>query len=316
MKNLTQEEFNFKFNLLHNDFVELISDYKNMKSDIICLCNICGNVFSLLASNYKLKYLCPVCCRYLISGKSKKQTTESFIEKAKKVHGDKYDYSMVNYINSSTKVKIICRQCGKIFEQRPCDHINKKYGCPECGKKRRGKLIAKKTRKTTEQYVEEAIALLGNTFDYSRVNYVNNKTNIEIICKKHGSFWQRPDHHLKDFVGCPKCRASGPEQVIINYLDSNKIEYDFQKTFEECKSIKELPFDFYIPNINLLIEYQGEQHYKEMRFEGTDLAYRQKCDKLKKDFAISKGFDFLEIPYWENKNIRKILDENIKKKCE
>ena len=70
-----------------------------------------------------------------------------------------------------------------------------------------------------------------------------------------------------------------------------------------------------MPSNNLLIEYQGEQHYKGMRFDDFDLTYRQKCDKIKKDFALSNGFNFLEIPYWENKNIRNILDENIKKKC-
>ncbi len=238
-------------------------------------------------------------------------TKEEFITKAKKVHGDKYDYSLVEYKGSQINVKIICRRCGEIFEQRPGDHINKKYGCKKCGIKHSAKLRAELQKKSTEQFITEATSLLGNTFDYSKVNYVNNKTDIEIICKKHGVFWQRPDHHLRDFCGCPKCKASGPEQVIINYLDNNKIIYDFQKSFKECKSINKLPFDFYIPSINLLIEYQGEEHYKPMRFNKSNLEYRQKCDKIKKDFALNNGFNFLEIPYWENKNMINIIGETI-----
>lgn len=248
----------------------------------------------------------------------RKLTTEQFIEKAKMVHGDKYDYSLVEYKGSQINIKIKCNKCGNIFSQRPVDHINKKYGCNKCGRKNSARLKAEMYKKSTEQFVKEAVQLLGNVFDYSKVEYINNKTNIEIICKKHGSFWQRPDHHLKDFCGCPKCKASGPEQVIINYLDKNKISYDFQKTFNECKSIKELPFDFYLKDYNLLIEYQGEQHYKKMRFEKFDLTYRQKCDKIKKEFALNNNFNFLEIPYWENKNIFNIIGEaieNIKKKC-
>ena len=245
----------------------------------------------------------------------KKQTREEFIEKAKIIHGNKYDYSQVVYVNSLTNVKILCKECGNIFKQRPGDHINKKYGCPKCGRKHVGKVLADLQKKTTEQFITEAIELFGNTFDYSKVKYINNKTPVEIICKKHGTFWQRPDPHLKDLCGYPKCNASGPEQIIINYLDNKRIEYRFQKTFKECRSVKKLPFDFYVPSNNLLIEYQGEQYYKGMRFDDFDLTYRQKCDKIKKDFALSNGFNFLEIPYWENKNIRNILDENIKKKC-
>ena len=241
----------------------------------------------------------------------KKLTIEQFIEKAKLIHGDKYDYSLVEYKGSQINVKIICRKCGEIFNQRPGDHINKKYGCPKCNRKHSAKLRAELQKKPTEQFIEEAEKALGNTFDYSKVNYINNKTDIEIICKMHGSFWQRPDHHLKDFCGCPKCKASGPEQVIISYLDSNNINYEFQKSFKKCKFIKELPFDFYIPCVNLLIEYQGEQHYKEMRFDGSNLTYRQKCDKIKKDFALNNGFNFLEIPYWKNKNMLNIIGETI-----
>lgn len=217
-------------------------------------------------------------------------TKEEFIERAKLTHGDKYDYNLVEYKNNRTKVKIKCDEHG-IFLTKPNTLLSGSR-CPTCGREHSAKIRAKLQKKSTEQFIEEVEKALGNTFDYSKVNYINNKTNIEIICKRHGSFWQRPDHHVKDFCGCPKCNASGPEQVIINYLDSNNINYEFQKTFKKCKFIKELPFDFYIPDANLLIEYQDEQHYKKMRFEGSDLTRRQKYDKIKKILRCPMGLIF------------------------
>ena len=110
----------------------------------------------------------------------KKLTTEEFIEKARGVHGDKYDYSKVNYINSKTKIYIICPIHGE-FEQTPSNHLhkNKPQGCPKC-KKNKLRLIKSLT---SEEFIAKAIEIHGNKYDYSKVKYINaRKKVIMILC--------------------------------------------------------------------------------------------------------------------------------------
>lgn len=139
------------------------------------------------------------------SNKNKKlnyryKTTEEFVKKAIAKHGNKYDYSLVDYVNAKTKVKIICPIHGK-FEQIPRAHING-GGCPKCHGK----------SKTTEDIVTEFIKKHGNKYDYSLVVYKNNLTTVDIICPIHGVFRQRPKDHLMG-KGCQKCSGV--------YMDTN-----------------------------------------------------------------------------------------------
>ena len=123
----------------------------------------------------------------------KKKTTEQFIKEAKAIHGDKYDYSKVNYKGCFEKVCIICPIHGE-FWQTPAMHLSGQ-GCSKCcGRK----------RKTKEEFIEDAKKVHGNKYDYSKVNYVNNKTKVIITCPIHGDFLQRPDRHLFG-CGCNKC---------------------------------------------------------------------------------------------------------------
>lgn len=121
--------------------------------------------------------------------------TEDFIEKAKSIHGNEYDYNMVEYINNRTKIKIICAKHG-VFEQSPANHTHckLKQGCPECGKS--------KTKKVT--FLEDAKIVHKNKYDYSKVNYSGCKEKVIIICPTHGEFLQKPDNHKRG-SGCPKC---------------------------------------------------------------------------------------------------------------
>ena len=150
----------------------------------------------------------------------KKLTTEQFIEKAKKVHGDKYDYSKVEYIDATVKVCIICPIHGE-FLQLPSIHLSG-CGCIKC---------ANKCHHTKKTFIEEAIKIHGNKYDYSKVDYKNNKTKVCISCKEHGEFWIRPDHHLQG-QGCPKC--GGTKKLTTKEFEEksnliHKFKYDYSK---------------------------------------------------------------------------------------
>jgi len=139
-------------------------------------------------------------------GSGKKQTKDEFIEKANKVHNNKYDYSKVDYINSGTKVEIICPEHGSFF-QTPRNHVAGQ-ACKECGYDK----LKEKFTKNSDKFKQQAHLVHKNKYDYSKVEYINNHTPVEIICPEHGSFFQSPLSHLKG-RRCPQCgRLSGAEK--------------------------------------------------------------------------------------------------------
>ena len=144
----------------------------------------------------------------------KKLTTEEFIEKAIAVHGDRYDYSLVDYKTIKTPIKIICKIHG-IFEQIPNNHTNG-LNCDKCGIESSIKV----RRLSLEKFIEKATLVHGDRYDYSLVDYKNAKIHVKIICKEHGIFLQAPEKHT-DGNGCSECMHCGFMQnksAIVYYL--------------------------------------------------------------------------------------------------
>ena len=197
-----------------------------------------------------------------------KFNTDIFLEKAHKVHGDEYDYSKVEYKNSNTKVIIICRKHGE-FLQAPHKH-NDGQGCPLCRiEKMKERFIErnKKPELSIEKrkmvFLEKAHKVHGDKYDYSKVEYKHSTKKVEIVCKKHGSFWQKPDDHTRRKCGCPICKESRGEIIVASLLDAIGISYIREKWFDDCRGEtgRVLPFDFFLPDYNTIIEFDGEQHF-------------------------------------------------------
>lgn len=131
----------------------------------------------------------------------KRLTTEEFVTRAQGVHGDAYDYSQTEYVKASEPVTIVCPVHGP-FLQRPNKHLSGQ-GCPECSRatRSRGQAMG------AEEFVTRARAVHGDAYDYSHVDYRNNRTKVEIICPVHGPFMQTPGKHLQG-NGCPSCGHS------------------------------------------------------------------------------------------------------------
>lgn len=169
---------------------------------------------------------------------SEKKSTESFIDEAIKKHGDKYDYTKVEYVDCKTKVEIICPIHGS-FWQTPNMHLSKGRGCPMCG----GTM-----KLNDETFKERAFLVHGNKYDYRKVEYVNNKTKVVIICPEHGEFLQTPNSHLKG-EGCPICKAVKSRKLIygVGIYDDDipltdkgnyKIYYTWRAMLSRCYSEK------------------------------------------------------------------------------
>jgi very-short-patch-repair endonuclease len=165
-------------------------------------------------------------------------------------------------------------------------------------------------KSTLQEFIEKARKVHGNKYDYSKVEYKNTRTKVCIICPEHGEFWQRPDHHLNLKHGCPKCNESQGEKSVVYFLLENNILFERQKRFDECRNKNPLPFDFYLPEHNILIEYDGEQHYRSIdTFGGKKrFQYLKNNDAIKNDFCKSNNMKLLRIPYWEINNISEIFE--------
>ena len=151
--------------------------------------------------------------------------TEEFINKANKVHNGKYDYSKVEYVNAKTKVCIICPEHGE-FWQTPNNHLSGK-GCALCANENKLHLY----NKSNDKFISEAQMIHYDKYDYSKVEYVNAKTKVCIICPEHGEFWQTPHNHLQG-QGCPKCSPTLKLNKDVFIENSNKKhngKYDYSK---------------------------------------------------------------------------------------
>lgn len=130
----------------------------------------------------------------------RKLTKEQFIENSIKIHGDKYDYSKVEYIDNMTHVEIFCKKHNEYFPQTP--NLHRRSGCPKCGEESR----IKSQTKTKEDFIKDAISVHGDKYSYDDVDYKGNKEEVTIFCKVHNEYFnKRPDAHISQKQGCPKC---------------------------------------------------------------------------------------------------------------
>jgi hypothetical protein len=270
-------------NLVTYDFSEFV--YKDNKTKSTVICKKHQIKFHRNLKQIRKGILCTIC--------SDKITTNlNFINKSKRIWSEnKWDYSKTMYTGNRNKIKIVCKKHGYEFEVYPNQHLKLQKDCVYC-----------KQEKMSLDFINKSKEIWGNRLDYSSLLYKNNKTNVTLICKKHGEFKQRPDNHLFNMNGCPSCNKSKGEIIISNFLDKNGIEYIFQKRFQNCVNKYQLRFDFYLPVQNKCIEYNGEQHYEKVNFFGGDktLKYNKKRDNIKLNFCIDNDIELIIIKYNES----------------
>lgn len=292
-KRYTTETFIEAAKQVHNnyyDYSEVV--YKNAKTKVKIGCPKHGP-FWQEPFNHLKGVRCPHCGGEA-GGKKITSTTEEFIRKATAIHGDKYDFSKVNYTAAIDKVPVICKEHGE-FWMTP-QNILAGHGCPEC---------AGNIQLDTEEFIRRANEIHDGIYDYSKTVYVNNHEKVCIIChkknrngKEHGEFWQNPASHMKG-VGCPKCNSSHLEKQMRSFLGHNDILFEEQKTFDWLADDGHMYLDFFIPEYGVAIECQGSQHILAYDVWGGEqgLKERQRHDELKKQLCNERG---IEVIYFTN----------------
>lgn len=154
---------------------------------------------------------------------------------------------------------------------------------------------------TTEEFVKNAQEIHGDKYDYSKVNYIRNYQKVCIICPEHGEFNQEANSHLHG-IGCPKCRQSHGEAIIRNIMEEYYVKYQNQYRINISKTINSSGYsyiDFYLPDFNIFIEYNGIQHYVPVEHFGGELRFKKQTqrDQYIKDYCKINNIKLLEIPY-------------------
>lgn len=228
------KRFIIKAKEIHNNKYDYSKvEYVNAHTKVCIICPIHGE-FWITPNSHLNGNGCAKC------SSNKKMTTEEFINRAKLIHGDKYDYSKVEYVNAQTKVCVICPIHGE-FWVTPSNHLRER-GCPKC--RSRKKLVSnysvskpmKIKKHTNETFIERARKIHGDKYNYSKVEYINNKRKVCIICPIHGEFWVRADNFLNG-QGCPKCgdliKYEAKKTTIEDWIEAaNKLhnnKYDYSK---------------------------------------------------------------------------------------
>jgi hypothetical protein len=272
------------------DYSKVDYQKNNIKVEIICK-KVNHGSFYQTPNKHLLGRGCPLCANETRND-NKRRTLKQFIEESNKIHDFYYDYSDSIYTGALSYINIRCPKHG-IFKQKANDHLNG-HGCKYCGIEEN----AQKLLKSTDDIIQRAKEVHGDFFDYSKVQYKGIYERITIICPIHKEFNQIANVHLRG-GGCPKCSKSKGEKLISKILDKHKISYKEQHKFQECRYIIPLPFDFYLYELSICIEFQGEQHYFEKEFWGgrKSFEYLKNNDSIKKEFCRNNKIGLIEVPY-------------------
>jgi len=280
-------------------------NYVDSKTKVCIICHEHGE-FWQTPNKHLQGQGCPECGKLI---NKKCFTTKDFIKRAKKIYGDRYDYSKVEYKKAIEKVCIICPEHGE-FWITPHNHLEGKK-CVHCAIIER----SNKKRNKQEDVIKKAKEIHNDKYDYSKVEYHKMHDKVCIICPEHGEFWQSMANHING-KGCPKCKEPLMEMEIEKRLDNESIKYEKQKTFKWLKFKKHLYLDFFLPDYNIAIECQGLQHFKPIKYFGGEEKFKVylERDKIKKDLCEHNGIKV--IFYTDEKikgtNIFKKIDEIIK----
>lgn len=233
-----------------------------------------------------------------------KHDTRPYVDRAKEVHGDAYDYTDTVYTTMHDRITVRCNTHGTVSTPTASDHIRKGAGCKQC---RYTKAINSRAgsnkRWDTNEFISRAREVHGDKYSYDATEYTNAHTKVIVTCPVHGDWETRPSDHIRGNggfgLGCPLCtsKMSAPERLIASTLTELGIMYKTQHPTEIRSDKGSLLFyDFYIPATNLCIEYDGRQHITNDTIY-QDHERRQYLDNLKDTDASNRNYTLIRIPY-------------------
>lgn len=281
MKRLTTQEFIEKAKSIHGDKYDYSKAiYTTAKKKLIIICPIHGE-FKQTPDGHLHGQGCPK-CKFEKLSSERRLTINEFIEKAREIHGDKYDYSNTVYVNSNTKLEILCPEHG-YFSMLPFNHLSGK-GCPKCGI-----LKLKESRSlTNEEFIKKAKEVHGDRYDYSITQYTGIENPISFICPEHGIITQIANIHLHTKIGCPSCAGNKKlttEEFIQRSIKVHGNKYDYSK----------VNYVNYNTKVTIICPEHGEfQQTPQEHLRGSGCP---KCNQSKGEVLVENILKELKLPY-------------------
>lgn len=300
-KKTTEEARKEIYDLVGDEYT-LKGEYINSDTKIDLIHNECGYEYSVRLRYFtKLGRRCHKCSGTYshINGK----TTEEYKKEVYREVGDEY-VVLGEYTNNHTKINLYHTVCEKEYWVTPNDFVSKGRRCGNC---------TPRQLKTLEEFKEEVYSLEGEEYMVTG-EYINNRTNIEFRHEECGEYFEiRPCNFLSG-GRCTVCRESKGERAVKDYLDKNNIQYEQEKSYKDLVYERPLRFDFYLPEYNLLIEYDGEQHFRHVEYFGTydNFIKLQERDELKNEYCLMNDIPLFRIPYTKLSDIDNVLEETLK----
>lgn len=285
MKRKNDKQFQQEvYNLVGGEYV-FMEPYINSYTKIKVKHNKCGRVYEVQPNAFLHGSRCPYCVY-----ESFRKTNNKFKQEIYDLVGDEYTF-LDSYVNNKTKIKVKHNKCGNVYKVTPGNFIHGNR-CPYC---------SITGRKTDAEFKQEVFALVGDDYTFLDA-YVNSCTKLRVRHNKCGHIYKAEPNSFIQGHRCPYCNSPKGETIISRILDTLNINYEYQKTFDDLKDVQPLSYDFYVQDQRLLIEYQGEQHYRPVDLWGGEEQFkvRQKHDKMKADYAKYHNYNLIAIPYTED----------------
>lgn len=295
MKKLTTEEFTVKAIAKHGNLYDYsLCKYVDAFTKISIVCKE-GHIFEQRPNDHLNGSGCNICSKEKTKY-NRLLSLNTIKNKLRNLYDDKYTYDFTNYKNTTSKIKYYCEH-GE-HEATINSLLQKKCGCWKCNK-------TQPHIGDMNHFIEISKIIHGDYYDYSKSEYIINSIKTLIICPIHGEFKQTPKAHMRG-NGCPICNMSKGEKKIKKYLVDNNINHMHQYKFD---SLKKHTFDFYLIDLNICIEYDGEFHFNSYNGIGGDVTLNKtkKRDRIKNKFCLDNNIKLIRIPYWDFNNIYEIL---------
>lgn len=296
-KRKTNREWVNEVRGLVGDEYTFLEKYVNNRVKIAVRHNKCGHVYKVEPKAFLAGNRCPNC------NPSRRKTTAEFKTEVYKLVGN--EYSVVSeYTGHHEYVTMKHERCGRVYKVVASDFL-KGRRCRECH--------FAKQRKTNEEWLLQVKSLAGDDYTFLE-EYEGDNVKIKYRHSCGAEHKVTPNNFING-TRCPVCKESNGEANIRRYLTEKGISFERQKTFKGLVYEKPLRYDFYIPEHNILIEFQGEQHYKPIPVFGGEESFRKQCerDSLKRKYANNNKIRLIEIPYTYDsyEKVSNLLDSTI-----
>lgn len=281
---------------------KVLPPYVNSKTKMEFIHLTCGNHFKMKFNAFQQGQRCPICASKHRS-KLRTMTNAEFVKRVESTWGNEYTL-LSEYVNSDTPIKVKHNKCGNIYMTRPADFI-RGHGCLKCSYVERSPKIGVNQRTPLSDVKKSINDILGDQYVVltKDSDYKGNRQHISIKHLVCGTVYKARYSDIQcGHTGCPYCNSPKGELIISKILNTLNINYEAQKTFDDLKDKSYLSYDFYIPDQNILIEYQGLQHYQPVEYFGGENQFKlqQQHDKLKSEYAKINNYNLITVPYTED----------------